>query len=167
MEEIWKDIKGYEGLYQVSSLGRVKSLPRDRGNQYSWMEIIKSQRKGIYLSVTLFKEGVRSVRPVHQLVAETFLKTNPEKPFVNHINEIKYDNRLINLEYVTHIQNCNHGTAIERSSEKRRKPVKCSNGEIYEGVNSAAKILGLHPSKISNVCTRKRKTTGGLTFEFI
>ena len=81
MEEIWKDIKGYEGLYQVSNLGRIKSKRK-----------ILKPIKGEYLKVGLSKNGVQKTLYVHRLVAEAFVKNNNEFTHVNHIDENKYNN---------------------------------------------------------------------------
>lgn len=117
IEEIWKDILGYEGLYQVSNLGRVKSFPRP-GN---WKERILNPiiNKG-YLHVGLRKDGKEKRFRVHRLVVEAFLGKIPDGFVVNHINEIKSDNRLENLEIVTQKENVNHGTGIARSVVARK-----------------------------------------------
>lgn len=164
MNEIWKTIPNFED-YEASNMGRIRSKPRDTRNQYK-EGVIKTPRNGIYLTVILYKNGIRFQKTVHRLVAETFFGVNNEL-VVNHINENKHDNRLSNLEFVTLKENCNHGTAIERSSKNRMKKVKCSNGKIYNSLKECARDLGLQKSKISNVCHGKRKTTGGLKFEYI
>ena len=130
-KEIWKDIKGYEGLYQVSNLGKVKALARERNNQYSNKEIILKQSedgKG-YLQVILNKNGERKSFKVHRLVAETFIDKNNFKYMknekikeidinkleVNHINEFdKKNNSVANLEWCTKLYNCNYGTRNQR-----------------------------------------------------
>lgn len=103
MKEIWKDIKGYEGLYQVSSLGRVKSKRK----------ILKAIN-GEYLKVGLSKNGIQKTLYVHRLVAETFLGEN--KLQVNHKDEDKHNNNIENLEFVTHKENMNYGTKQDRES---------------------------------------------------
>ena len=130
-KEMWKDIKGYKGLYQVSNLGKVKALARERNNQYSNKEIILKQSedgKG-YLQVILNKNGERKSFKVHRLVAETFIdKSNFKymsnenikeidinKLEVNHINEFdKKNNSVTNLEWCTKLYNCNYGTRNQR-----------------------------------------------------
>jgi len=103
VEEIWKDIKGYEGLYQVSNLGRVKSKRK----------ILKAIN-GEYLKVGLSKNGIQKTLYVHRLVAETFLGEN--KLQVNHKDEDKHNNNIENLEFVTHKENMNYGTKQNRES---------------------------------------------------
>lgn len=162
--EIWKDIVGFED-YEVSSYGNVRSKPRDTRNQYS-KDVNKSKRGGTYLSVILYKNNKRHQKNIHNLVARAFIGESNGK-VVNHINENKHDNRISNLEYITHKENCNHGSGINRSSMNRMKKVRCSNGKIYNSLKECSIELGLHKSKISNVCNGKRKTTGGYKFEYL
>lgn len=130
-KEIWKDIFGYEGLYQISNYGNVKALARNRNNQYSNKEIILKQSedgKG-YLQVILNKQGKRKGFKVHKLVANAFLEKKDFKSFidedrtkvdfnkleVNHKNEFeKHDNSVKNLEWCTRLYNCNYGTRNQR-----------------------------------------------------
>lgn len=101
--EIWKDIKGYEGLYEVSNLGRVKSKRK-----------ILKPINGEYLKVGLSKNGIQKTLYIHRLVAETFLgKSNLQ---VNHKDEDKHNNNIENLEFVTHRENMNYGTKQDRES---------------------------------------------------
>lgn len=121
MEEYWKDIAGYEGYYQVSSLGRVKPLARIiiRADGYpkTIPEKIMSQTIGTngYNLIVLNKFGRFKGFAVHRLVAEAFIPNTSDKEQVNHINEIKTDNRIENLEWVTPKQNINHRGAHVRS----------------------------------------------------
>jgi hypothetical protein len=106
MIEEWKDIVRYEGYYQVSNLGKVKSL----GNEFSRKErLLKPslQSKG-YLTVVLQKNGIRNMVLVHRLVAEYFVSNPLNKPQVNHINGVKTDNNIENLEWVSHRENLDH-----------------------------------------------------------
>lgn len=111
MEEIWKDIKGYEGLYQVSNLGRVKSLPKEWRSGECYYNVRKHNGKIMssvinssgYLIVGFYKDKKRKTVSVHQLVAMTFLGHQPDgyKFVCDHINDNKLDNRLENLQIVT------------------------------------------------------------------
>ena len=112
MEE-FRDIKGHEGSYQVSNLGRVKSL------NFNKERILRGgQGSGGYLTVSLFKDGKQKTRRVHKLVAEAFLNHKPcgHKLVVNHINFIRHDNRADNLELDTNRNNCNR-KHLKSSSE--------------------------------------------------
>ena len=113
-QEIWKDVKGYKGLYQASDLGNIKSLSR-YVNHRCGKKIIKERiLKPIvnhygYLFVNLFKKGIKKTITVHQLVAIAFLNHTPNghKLVCNHINFNKQDNRVENLEIVTNRENTN------------------------------------------------------------
>lgn len=104
--EVWKDIKDYEGIYQVSNFGNVKSL----GNEFSRKERflkLSPQSKG-YLTVVLQKNATRKMVLVHRIVAEHFIGNTESKPQVNHINGDKTDNSIENLEWVSHKENLDH-----------------------------------------------------------
>lgn len=112
MQEIWKDIPNYEGIYQVSNLGSVKSLSRDSFNGKTFFktkEKILSDRinKRGYKEIVLLKKGKRKCYTIHQLVAIAFLNHIPcgQKMVVDHINDIKTDNKLDNLQVITQREN--------------------------------------------------------------
>lgn len=120
MEEIWKDVVGYEGLYQVSNLGRVRSLWHDVWHKGKILKPSFDGKKN-YLFVGLHKNGKTTQRNIHRLVAETFIPNPNNFPCVNHINEIKTDNRACNLEWCTVEYNSNYGNAKKNMIESRRK----------------------------------------------
>lgn len=144
-QEIWKDIPGYEGLYQVSNLGRVKALPKlvGRGRQYHVGERLLSLRpmKNGYIRIHLDKDGSREYVSVHRLVAKAFIDNPLNLPFVNHKNENPTDNRVENLEWCTVKYNANYGTRNQRiskskmghevSKETREKLSKMNTGELH------------------------------------
>ena len=114
MDEEWRDIKGYEGYYQVSNLGRVKSLERVIAHPITGKTKLKgavlrlSSHSGGYKSIGLSLNGNVGRYYVHRLVAQAFLSSKENKTEVNHINGIKVDNRAINLEWCTRIENERH-----------------------------------------------------------
>lgn len=138
--EIWKAIKGYEGLYEVSNKGRVKSLSRKMWNGHSfWLskEITLKGRsdknKKHYLSVCLRKNRKSKTIYIHRLVAEAFIENTNNLSCVNHKDEDKFNNNLENLEWISFKDNLNYGTRNERSGKKRRKPFYGKNlttGEV-------------------------------------
>lgn len=113
--EIWRDIKDYEGLYQVSNLGRVKSL------KYGKEKILKGYKyRGGYLRVDLYKERKVKHFPIHRLVASAFINNPNNLPQVNHKDEDKTNNCAENLEYCDSSYNTNFGTRNERIAEKTK-----------------------------------------------
>ena len=127
MEE-WKDIEEYEGMYQISNLGRVKSLSR----KYSPKEYIlkqKTQANG-YLSVTLFKNGIGQTLTVHRLVAKAFIPNPNNLSQVNHLDENKTKNIVDNLKWCSPKENCNFGTRNTRIKEKVITQPREANGNF-------------------------------------
>lgn len=165
MIEECKDIKGYEGLYQVSNLGRVKRVKTDR--------ILKGGKNntGGYLRVDLSKNNTVSPQRVHRLVAEAFILNPENKPQVNHIDEDKTNNKVSNLEWMTAKENSNHGTRTDRMAKTRSIPIIATNlktdeSQEFYGVSECARQLGLHQQNITQVLQDKRRQTGGYTFEY-
>ena len=163
MEEIWKDVYGYEGKYQVSNLGRVKSLNyRHTGNE----QILEPRKVGKgYLRVSLYNNGEEDQQLVHRLVAEAFIPNPEGKPEVDHINNKpgnkatnKMDNRVENLRWVTSIENKNNGLS---------KPVMCvETGTEYPSAMEAERCTGALNNNIIACCKGKRKTTGGYHWKY-
>jgi len=177
--EIWKDVIGYEGLYQVSNYGRVKALSKQKviRNNISFFtkEIILKQGTDCgYKKVVLTKESKRSTKKVHRLVASAFLGDEPNL-CVNHIDSNRSNNNLENLEWLTHLENIRHARRNNRYpkikvSEKHKdilrekfsKKVLCTeNNIIYNSATEASIKLGIKRSTLIHYLlgTRKNKTT--------
>ena len=133
-EEIWKDIEGYEGLYQVSNMGRVRSLDRYVKHNCGGLKLCKGKIMKLnatwdgYLRVDLCKNGKHTHKRVNRLVAEAFIPNPDNLPQVGHKDECKTNNCVSNLYWTTEKENNNHGKHNERVSEaqingKRSKPV--------------------------------------------
>lgn len=170
MEEEWRDIEGYEGLYQVSNLGRVKSINYKRTGKERILKAVKDNWG--YLTVRLYKDNKGKQCRVHRLVAQAFIPNQENLPQVNHISEDKTDNRVQNLEWITNKDNCNHGTRNQRMAEsltnnpKKSKPVigiSKESGLIleYPSISEASRHTGTHNSHICECCNGKLKSAGG------
>ena len=164
--EIWKNIEGYEGLYQVSNLGRVKSL------RFGKERILKpgNNVQG-YLHVILLKNGERKWCSIHRLVAQTFIPNPDNLSDINHKDEVKTNNSVQNLEWCSAKYNCNFGTRNQRISEKTSKPVLqfTKDGELIREWKSATDVqrnLGYDNSHISKCCNEKRKSANGFIWKY-
>lgn len=124
MDEIWKDIEGYEGLYQVSKLGRVKALPKYCFNgSVDWLmkeHILKPLKIHSYTYVCLYKNKKYKRKAIHRLVALAFIPNPSNKPDIDHINAIKDDNRAVNLHWVTKTGNMNNPLTRKKISESKK-----------------------------------------------
>lgn len=147
MEEIWKDVPGYEGLYQVSNIGRVKACAKIDGKGRTRKErmLKPTITEHHYYRVGLVKEGQRKQYLVHRLVAVTFIPNINNLPFINHLDECGLNNRVENLEWCDFEYNIKYGTAIERKSKtqingKHSKRIGqfMLTGELYKEWPSAA-----------------------------
>lgn len=135
MEE-WKDIEGYEGLYQVSNLGRVKSLWFDKE------KILKAYKNRYgYLCIGLCKYGKKKTYKIHRLVASAFIENSNNYPEVNHKDEVKTNNNVNNLEWCTREYNHNFGTRNQRVAEKN-SAVQRNNPKVSKPVIGINKING-------------------------
>ena len=172
MNEIWLPIEGYENLYEVSNLGRVRRLEsvvtsKNGVTQKVSGKILKPRVVQGYLRVNLCKNGIRRSYYIHRLVSTAFIPNPDKKPQVNHIDEDKTNNTAENLEWCTAKENNNYGTRTKRSSEKRSKPVLCVElNQIFPSLTEAARQLSLSVGNISYVLAGRSKTAGGYHFEF-
>jgi hypothetical protein len=147
MEEIWKDIEGYEGLYQVSNLGRVKSLKK----KYSKEDRIRKLRldKDGYLVVSLWKYGKPKTMKVHRLIAISFIENIENKSFVNHLDGIKNNNSIENLEWVTASENTKH--AHYTGLMNKKLVIDLVTNKIYNSTAEASKFYSIDASGLSKM----------------
>jgi hypothetical protein len=182
MEEIWKDIEGYEGLYQVSNLGRVRSVSRMIQRDDKWIgKVITFYHKGRilrqaktvdgYSQINLWKEGGCHTHRVHRLVAKAFIPNPDNLETVNHKDENILNNRADNLEYLSVADNIRYGTGIARRRLSKRKPVEqlTKDGKhiaYYDGIIDASIATGAPRELIGKVCHGRKKTAGGYRWKF-
>lgn len=164
--EIWRDIADYEGLYQVSNLGRVRSL------KFGRVLILKTRPNNSgYSQVWLYRDGRYEVHRVHRLVAETFIPNPDNKREVNHLNGDKTDNRVGNLEWCTSSENKRHAvaTGLLKSGENRHDAKLTAEQVIYtrdnpDGLTGAelARLFGVDKNTISKIqLGKKYRNVGG------
>ena len=172
MKEIWKDIKGYEGLYQVSNLGRVKSLSRKRidRNQILPERILKpifNEKRGYY-QIYLRKNNISRTFKPHRLVAEAFIPNPDNLPEVNHKDENKVNNCVDNLEWCNRNYNMNYGTKNKRIAKALSKPVKCVETDIiYRSVHEVSRQTKIDATSISRACRGKQQIAGGYHWKYV
>ena len=155
-----KDVQNYEGLYAVTSCGKVYS--------YKSKKFLKPRKGGAgYLEVGLYKGGERKTYRVHRLVAEAYLPNPNNLPCVNHKDENKENNALPNLEWCDWSYNINYGSRNKRVSQTLGKPVFCVElNKTFDGARAAGRELGLDNSHIIKCCNGKLKTTGGYHWRY-
>lgn len=190
MKEIWKDIPEYEGLYQASNTGKIRShdrliiVPPNNKSIYGFnyiregRELKQQVSKNGYLKVLLYDElGNRKFRTVHRLIASTFLSNPHNYTCVNHRDENKLNNSLDNLEWCTHKYNINYGTCIsrrsnsQRSTNKNMTPIaKCADDgsivDVYKSMREASRLNNLYQSNIFKSCNSNIKC-GGYHWRYI
>lgn len=178
-EEIWKDVVGFEGMYQVSDLGRVRGLNRITRNNATSTKNIKGKlltpykNDNGYMMVCLSNPNYnkRHYR-VHRLVAEAFLPNPHNYTDVNHKDEMKHNNNVTNLEWCNRSYNSRYGTCQERlSKHKQRSVVMCDKKtgkelKVFDSMKTAMKETGLYRTLISRVCRGERKTAGGYIWKY-
>lgn len=177
MEEQWKDIIGYEELYQISNLGRVKSLNYNHTGKEQILKLHKD--KGGYLRVDLCKDGKVKNCLIHRLVGNAFIPNDDIfKTQINHKDENKENNNVNNLEYCDMSYNNNYGTHQERCAKARLNHPKLSkkvnqyskDGKTFiQSFQSAMEIqrqLGFANTHISDCCIGKRKSAYGFRWKY-
>ena len=165
-EQIWVDIIGYEGDYQISNDGQVKSLKNGKEKILS-----PTYNKNGYLKVNLYNNGTRKTHRVHQLVAHAFVPGYQPGMVVNHIDEDKSNNVWTNLEWVSPKDNTIHGTCIERMLQTRQsnkgKSIYCSELDMtFTTQAEAARYFGCSSTLISKCLSGETNTAKGCHLEF-
>ena len=181
--EIWKDVENYEGFYQVSNLGRVRSLERDvycqNGIVHHLKEkvLVQNLDKQGYAYVSLCLNGKMKTIKTHRLVALAFIPNPENKPQVNHKDENPLNNCVDNLEWCTASYNANYGTRNVRiiqnhrsyklGNNPRAKAIFCEElNKTFDCAKRAGEELGIDSSAIIKVCKGKAKTTGGFHWRY-
>lgn len=155
--EYFKPVVGYEGLYEVSNLGRVKSLYL-KGKRRDKIMHPQANIKYTYLQITLRKNGVRKKFPVHRLVAKAFIPPIPDKPFVNHIDCNKQNNNVENLEWCNNQENIQHSFIY--GDRKVTKIRNVQTGQTFKGYDKAGKSIGVSGVAVREAIKRNRIIQG-------
>ena len=185
-KEVWKDVSGYEGVYQISNTGRVKSLKRIIIGRWDSRQllnerILKPSTFRGYKRVLLLKNKIRTNFIVHRLVAIAFIGNPEKKSQVNHKNGIKNDNSVSNLEWCTPSENTKHAydlglakpplKGVYGKNNPLSIPIKQLSKvgvfiKLHYGINQAGRDLCIDVSTIVNALKGNRKTAGGFKWEY-
>lgn len=166
---MWKDIEGYEGIYQISDSGEVKSLNYKRTGKEG-LRALRKDKDG-YIIVDLLKENKSTTYKVHRLVAQAFLPNPDALPEVNHKDEDKTNNTVDNLEWCDRSYNINYGTAKDRAASKRSKTVlqyDLAGNFIaeFKSTREVERILGINQVSVSQCCRGQIKKSHGFIWKY-
>lgn len=180
---IWKDIQGYEGLYQVSNTGDIRGLDRKRFNGYSYYDYKGKKLKGRktrkgYLTVVLYIQNNTRTFPIHRLVAQAFIPNPNNLPQVNHKDGNKQNNCVDNLEWITNKDNQLHAWKLGLQKTRLGKDNPASKVvvqiddigntiNVFESISSANKFFNRKYSHINECCYGRRKKCFGYKWRFL
>lgn len=158
-----KDIEGYEGLYAITSCGKVWSYKSKKF-------LTPRPTKTGYLQVMLYKDGKGLNHYIHRLVAIAYVPNPNDLPQVNHKDENKENNYVNNLEWITHKENNNYGTRNERAGKGHRKPIYCVElDKVFESQAQVCRELKINAGQLSCCLkgTHRHKTAGGFHWRYV
>lgn len=164
---VWKDIEGYEGHYQVSNYGEVRSLDRTTTHGHMWKSRIRkpAQHSAGYLIISLWKGNKEKIFYVHRLVGQAFIPCYQRGSIINHKDGNRKNNCIDNLEWVSYKDNSNHARDILHTIGQR---VRClSTGKVYSSQSAAARDLGVSAASVSLHLNGKRRTAKGFLLEWL
>jgi len=164
---MWKPVVGYEGLYEVSDTGQVRSLPRNGTVSYS--RILRPNNVRGYLQVALQKNGKRKDFKVHRLVADAFIPNPERKRTVNHIDGNKGNNRVENLEWATDSENQLHSVYVLGNGKASEVEQYSKDGifiKAWKRITDASTVLGIDDTSIVHNCAGRRSSAGGFVWKY-
>ena len=170
--EEWRDVKEYEGYYQVSNIGRVKRLKITGNDGRTYRErILIPVYNTRYLNVSLCKNGIIRQRRVHRLVCEAFVENPNNYPCINHKDENRLNNNANNLEWCTYKYNNSYGTVIKRRSKVRCRAViqmdlKGQKIKKWDSVKDASNYFKVRNSGIIAACKGRQITSAGYKWRY-
>lgn len=178
MIEEWKDIEGYEGLYEVSNLGNVRSLGNGKSNKSKEILLKSRKNKYGYLQIGLCKDGKQKTYRIHRLVAQAFIPNPENKKEIDHINTVRDDNRVENLRWSTRVENINNNLSKIKYSDCRfsfknhkAKSILQFNNNMelvkkWDCTMDIERELGFKHQNISSVCLGKREISFGFKWGY-
>lgn len=171
MTETWKDIKGYEGLYQISNLGDVKRISSGK--------ILKPYSHNGYIRVALSKDNTPKHMDIHRLIAQAFIPNPENKPEINHKDGNKENNSIQNLEWCTRKENMSHAKkmGLWKMTDNMKKGLDQSKRtyqydrdynfiQSFESADEASRQLHINAGNLHSCCEGKRKTAGGYIWSY-
>ncbi len=172
MEEEWRDVKGYEGYYQVSNKGRVKRLKTiGKGGRTYRERILIPVYNTRYLNVSLCKNGIIKQHRVHRLVCAAFIENPHNYPCINHKDENRLNNNADNLEWCTYKYNNSYGTVVVRRAKSRSRAViqmdlRGRRIKKWDSLKDASEYFGVKYSNIISACRGRQLTSAGYKWRY-